>query len=199
MFAGVAGLATGTAAVLANAQPLLIRLPAWWLCGAAVSTRTAGALLAPLAATASTGGTLLARRLSGLDVIVASGWHPVIDSACLALTAAVVEAAPVITGTPRFVAVLAFLSLAGGAAAVVALVHRGTAVTSGHPQRAWTFLTPVFGIVRAALLLGERPSGWTAAGQGAVLIVMAAIHRPHAPSRAMTRRTPAYRGCRRQG
>ena len=31
MFAGIAGLATGTAAVLANAQPLLILLPAWWL------------------------------------------------------------------------------------------------------------------------------------------------------------------------
>lgn len=33
MFAGVAGLATGIAAVLANAQPLLILLPAWWLFG----------------------------------------------------------------------------------------------------------------------------------------------------------------------
>ena len=29
MFAGVDGLATSTAAVLANAQPLLILLPAW--------------------------------------------------------------------------------------------------------------------------------------------------------------------------
>src|SRR5574338_653976 len=44
MFAGVAGLATGTAAVLANAQPLLILLPAWWLYGEAVSRRTAMAL-----------------------------------------------------------------------------------------------------------------------------------------------------------
>lgn len=33
MFVGIAGLATGTAAVLANAQPLLILLPAWWLYG----------------------------------------------------------------------------------------------------------------------------------------------------------------------
>ena len=45
MFGGVAGLATGTAAVLANAQPLLILLPAWWLYGEAVSGRTAGALV----------------------------------------------------------------------------------------------------------------------------------------------------------
>ncbi len=31
MFAGVNGLATGTAAVLTNAQPPLVLLPAWWL------------------------------------------------------------------------------------------------------------------------------------------------------------------------
>ena len=45
MFAGIAGLATGTAAVLANAQPLLILLPAWWLYGEALSRRTALALV----------------------------------------------------------------------------------------------------------------------------------------------------------
>ena len=45
MFAGVAGLATGTAAVLANAQPLLILLPAWWLYGERLSWRTAVALV----------------------------------------------------------------------------------------------------------------------------------------------------------
>jgi drug/metabolite transporter (DMT)-like permease len=44
MFAGIAGLATGTAAVLANAQPLLIVLPAWWLFGERLSTRAGIAL-----------------------------------------------------------------------------------------------------------------------------------------------------------
>ncbi|MGK2964615.1 MAG: DMT family transporter, partial [Tepidiformaceae bacterium] len=41
MFAGVVGLATGTAAVLANAQPLLILMPAWWLYGERVNGLTA--------------------------------------------------------------------------------------------------------------------------------------------------------------
>jgi drug/metabolite transporter (DMT)-like permease len=136
MFAGVAGLATGTAAVLANAQPLLILLPAWWLYGEGVSRRTAGALvvgfvglvlvaapggggagaaLSLLAAAAITGGTLLARRLGGLDVIVASGWHFVIGGAILTVIAAIVRGPPVISWTPRFIASLAFLSLVGSA------------------------------------------------------------------------------------
>ena len=36
----------------------------------------------------------------------------------------------------------------------------------------WTFLTPVLGIALAAVLLGERPGGWTAAGLLAVLVAM---------------------------
>jgi len=198
MFGGVAGLSTGTAAVLANAQPLLILLPAWWLYGEAVSGRTAGALvvgfaglllvavpggggsgamLSLLAATAITGGTLLARRLRGLDVIVASGWHFVIGGAFLVLVAAVVEGPPVIAWTPRFIAVLGFLSLVGSAAAFVAwfteTLHSRLDVLS-----ALTFLTPVFGIGLAAAVLGERPSGWTAAGLTAVLMAMGVVLRP---------------------
>jgi probable blue pigment (indigoidine) exporter len=58
MLALVAGLATGTAAVLANAQPLLILLPAWWLYGELLSWRTALALVVGVA---------------GL-ILVAAGW-----------------------------------------------------------------------------------------------------------------------------
>lgn len=96
MFAGVAGLATGTAAVLANAQPLLVLLPAWWLYGEAVTARTAlgltvgffglvvvalpggggsGAWLSILAAVGITSGTLLAPRLASVDLVQASAWH----------------------------------------------------------------------------------------------------------------------------
>jgi drug/metabolite transporter (DMT)-like permease len=42
MFLGVAGLATGTAAVLSNAQPLLILLPAWFLYGEKPSRHARG-------------------------------------------------------------------------------------------------------------------------------------------------------------
>jgi len=198
MFGGVAGLSTGTAAVLANAQPLLILLPAWWLYGEAVSGRTAGALvvgfaglvvvavpggggsgamLSLLAAAAITGGTLLARQLRGLDVIVASGWHFVIGGAFLVLVAAVVEGPPVIAWTPRFVAALGFLSLVGSAAAFVAWFTE-TLRSRLDVLSAWTFLTPVFGIGLAAAVLGERPSGWTAAGLTAVLIAMGVVLQP---------------------
>lgn len=198
MFGGVAGRATGTAAVLANAQPLLILLPAWWLYGEAVSGRTAGALvvgftglvvvavpggggsgaaLSLLAAVAITAGTLLARRLGGLDVVVATGWHFMIGGAALAVLAASVEGAPVIAWTPRFVASLAFLSLVGTALTTVFWFIEARR-SRLDLLSAWTFLTPVFGIVLAAVLLGERPAGWTAAGLAAVLVAMWVVLRP---------------------
>ena len=49
MFGGVAGGATGTAAVLANAQPLLILLPAWYFYGERLSPRTSAALVVDFA------------------------------------------------------------------------------------------------------------------------------------------------------
>src|SRR5665647_55034 len=195
------GLATGTAAVLSNAQPLLILLPAWWLYGEVVSPRTAGALvggftglvlvavpggggsgaaLSLLSAVAITGGTLLAGRLGGLDVIVATGWHLIIGGAALAVLAATVEGVPVIAWTPRFAAVLAFLALVATAATTVfwfieARRSRLDILTT------WTYLTPVFGIVLSAVVLGERPAGWTAAGLVAVLVAMWVVVRPARP------------------
>lgn len=203
MFGGVAGLATGTAAVLANAQPLLILLPAWWLYGEAVTARTAiamvigfaglvivalpggggsGAALSLLAAAAITGGTLLARRLQGLDLIVATAWHLLIGGAALSVVAAAVEGPPAIDWTPRFALSLAFLSLIGTAATTVAWFtearrSRLDALTT------WTFLTPLFGIGIAAVVLGERPGGWTAAGLAAVLVALVVALTPRRAGR----------------
>lgn len=177
MFAGVAGGATDTAAVLSNAQPLLILLPAWRLYGEKLSIPTAaalvvgfaglvlvalpggggsGAALSLLAAVAVTAGTLLSRRLGELDLVVATAWHLVIGGAGLVVLAAAVEGAPVIAWTPRFVLALAFLALVGTAATTVAWF------TEARRSRldtltTWTFLTPVFGIALAAVVLGERP------------------------------------------
>lgn len=198
MFAGVAGLATGTAAVLANAQPLLILLPAWWLYGEALSRRTAvalvvgfaglvlvavpggggdGAVLSLTAAVAITAGTLLSRRLGGLDVVVITGWHFVIGGVAGAVLAAVVEGAPGIAWTPRFVAALGLLSLVGTAASFVIWF---TEVQRARLDllSAWTFLTPVFGIALAALLLRETPDGWTAVGLFTVLVALWVVLRP---------------------
>lgn len=206
MFAGVAGGAAGTAAVLANAQPLLILLPAWWLYGERLSIRTAtalavgfaglvlvalpgggggGAALSLLSAAAVTGGTLLSRRLGGLDVVTATGWHLVIGGVVLAAVAGVVEGAPEVAWTPRFVLSLAFLALVGTAATTVAWfteVRR----TRLDTLTTWTFLTPVLGIILAAVLLGERPGGWTAVGLTAVLAAMWIALRPRRRSTAPT-------------
>ena len=205
MFGGVAGLATGTAAVLANAQPLLILLPAWWIYGERLSPRTAaalvvgfaglllvavpggggsGAALSLLAATAVTAGTLLSRRLRGLDLVTATAWHLLIGAAVLVVLAAALEGAPVIAWTPRFVLVLAFLALVGTAATTVAWFAEARR-SRLDTLTTWTFLTPVFGIVLAAVVLDERPGGWTAVGLTAVLVAMWIALRPPRPTAAV--------------
>ena len=202
MFAGVAGLATGTAAVLANAQPLLILVPAWWFYGERLTARAAlglavgfagllvvavpagggtGAWLSILAAAAITAGTLLARRLSGVDVVQAAGWHFVLGGAGLTLVAGAVEGLPRIDWTPRFVLTLGFLALAGTALAFwVWFVE--TLRSPLAPLAAWTFLTPVFGVAFSVLAGDEPPAGWTAAGLALVLGSLWAILRAPAPA-----------------
>ena len=190
MFAGTVGLVTGAAAVLANAQPLLIVLPAWWLYGERIGPRTAtalliafgglflvaapgrggsGALLSLVAAAAITAGTLLARKLKNLDVILASGWHFVIGGVVLAIAAAIVEGSPRIDWSWRFVVALLFLSLVGSAFAFV-LWFLETQRSPLAQLTSWTFLAPVFGVLLGFVVLGERPSVWMFGGLILVLV-----------------------------
>ena len=201
MFAGVDGLTTGTAAVLANAQPLLILLPAWWLYGERVAARTAvalvvgfagllvvalpggggsGAWLSILAALAITTGTLLSRRLAGTDVVPAAGWHFVVGGVVLAAAAGAVEGMPHIDWTPRFVLALAFLALIGTALAFWAWFTETLRCPLGR-LAAWTFLTPVFGVVFGVLLTAENPGPWEAAGMALVLASLWVAVRPPSP------------------
>jgi len=201
MFAGVDGLATGTAAVLANAQPLLILLPAWWLYGERVTARVSVGLLigftgllvvavpggggsrawlSILAALAITAGTLLSRRLAGVDIVQAAGWHFLIGGAALAAVAGAVEGLPRIDWTPRFVLVLSYLGLIGTALAFWAWFTETLSCPLGQ-LAAWTFLTPVFGIAFGVVLTGERPAGWTAGGLVLVLTSMWVVIRSPAP------------------
>lgn len=192
MFAGVAGVSTGVAAVLANAQPLLILLPAWWLFGERITVRTgvalgagfigllvvsvpggggSGAVLSLVAAAAVTAGTLMVRGLGGLDVVVLSAAHFLIGGLVLAGVALVVEGPPAIDWTPRFVIVLAFLGLVATAATTLAWFveaqrRRLSSLT------VWMFLIPVFGLLIGIVVLGERPTVWTGAGIALVLIGM---------------------------
>ncbi len=208
MFAGVDGLATGTAAVLTNAQPLLVLVPAWWLYGERVTARTSvglivgfagllvvavpggggsGAWLSILAAAAITTGTLLSRQLAGTDVVQAAGWHFVIGGVVLAAVSGAVEGPPQVDWTPRFVMSLAFLGLVGSALAFWAWFTETLRCPLGQ-LAAWTFLTPVFGIVFALLLTGERPGGWTATGMVLVLGSLWAV--VHAPPAALASKAP---------
>jgi len=192
MFAGIAGVATGTAAVLANAQPLLILLPAWWLYGEKLSGRAGialavgfgglmvvalpggggrGALLSLLSAVAVTSGTLMVRHLRDVDVVVASAAHFLFGGAVLAVFAAVSEGFPHIHWTPRFGAVLAFLAVIGTAAAFLVWFVEAQRCALAS-LTAWIFLVPVFGLLIGFVVLGERPDVWTVSGIALVLLSM---------------------------
>lgn len=204
MFAGVNGLATGTAAVLTNAQPLLILLPAWWLYGEPVTARIAGGLvvgfaglvvvavpggggsgawLSILAASAITVGTLLSRRLAGIDIVQAAGWHFLIGGVLLAVVAGAVEGLPRIDWTPRFVLSLAFLAVVGSALAFWAWFTETLRSPLGQ-LAAWAFLAPVFGIVFGMVFAGERPASWTVAGLVLVLASLWSVVRSSPPAPA---------------
>lgn len=207
MFAGVEGLATGTAAVLANAQPLLIVFPAWWLFGERATLRTAGALaigfagllivalpagggsgawLSLLAAAAITAGTLMSRTVGSLDVVQVAGWHFVIGGIVLAGASSIIEGAPRLAWTPRFVGALGFLALVGTALTFWAWFTEAQRCRLSE-LTAWTFLTPVFGLAFGIVLAGERPSAWIAIGVAIVLAALAAAVRP-----AMTAPGPSH-------
>lgn len=199
MFAGTAGVSSGVAAVLANAQPILIVLPAWalfrerpdlralgglvigfaGLTVAAISpgSGTRGALLSIAAAGAITAGTLLARWLSDLDVVTLSAWQFLIGGVVLAGWAAAVEGPPAVSWTPQFVTALGFLALIGTAITYLiwfAELERAPLVT----MSAWTMLTPVFGVLLSWLLLSEALSLQQAIGIALVLAALLVILLP---------------------
>jgi len=198
MFGGTGGVASGVAAALANAQPLLIGLPAWLLYRERPRAQTllalligfvglgiaaspgglgGGALLSLAAAAAITAGTLLARRLTGVDVVALSGWQLMIGGVLLAGWATAVEGAPHLRWTPQFIAALAFLSLIGTAATYLIwfseLQHAPLVTLS-----AWTLLIPVFGVAFGWLLLGDRMTVQQTIGVGLVLTALPLILLP---------------------
>lgn len=191
-------LTTGIAAMLANAQPLLVILPAWALFGekprpvevtgvalgfggliviALPSGGGHGAGLALLAAVGVTVGALLARRLADVDVLMLGAWQYLLGGLMLALMAAVIEGPPTMGMPASSVAALVTLALAGTAVPYVLWfteLRRAsiTAVTS------WTMLVPVIGAALGVVVLRESPSGAEIIGAAAVLVALAVVAYP---------------------
>ena len=192
MYVGAEHLSTGIASVLANAQPLLIVLPAWALYAERPSKQTvaglaigfaglvvvavpggggSGALLQLGSAGAATVGTLIARRLGAIDDVVAGGWSFLLGGALLALWAGLAEGTPHIRWDPRLVAALGFLGVLGTAMVYVVWFQEARRCPL-YRLAAWTFAIPVFGLLLAVIFEGERPSAWTASG---IAIVLASL------------------------
>ena len=193
MFAGVANVnATGVAAVLANAQPLLILLPAWVFYGERASPTAVvgvavgfagllfiaipggggtGAWLSLLSAGSITAGTLLARRLAGVDLIMATGIQFVIGGLLLGGFSEAAEGAPAINWTDAFLAVVLLLAVLGTALPYLAWFAELRRAPLGA-LTAWTLLVPVVGVLAGAIALGEVPGVWTGIGLGLVLLTL---------------------------
>ncbi|MDF1479726.1 DMT family transporter [Leifsonia sp. H3M29-4] len=191
MFGGIIGLSTGVAAILANVQPILILLPAWWLYHerpsrtalVAMLLGLAGLLLIVLPAGLGTGawlslssavavtiGTLISRVVRADPFVVAAA-QLLIGGAVLAIAAAVVEGPPTINWNVRFVLVLLFMSLVGTAATTVAWFAEARRARLDI-LTTWTLLVPVVGIALSLVFLDERQSVWGWVGTAVVLVSM---------------------------
>lgn len=195
MAAATSGVTTGVASVLANAQPLLVVLPAWAMFGerprwteiagvaigfgglllvAVPSGFGSGAGLALLAATGITVGALLARRLGGVDVMVLGAWQFLLGGTMLVVAAFVLDGAPVISWSARFVIALLALALVSTALPYVLWfteLRRAslTAVVS------WTLLVPLVGVALGVLVLGERLTAAEVAGAATVVLALVIV------------------------
>jgi probable blue pigment (indigoidine) exporter len=203
MFGGVIGLSTGAASVLANAQPLLILLPAWWffrevpivptvaamvvgfaglMLVAIPSGFGTGAWLALISAAAVTTGTLIARVVDAEPLTVAA-WQFLIGGAALTPVALIFEGLPVIEWSPRMIITLLYLSLVGTAATNVAWIVEAREARLDQ-LTTWTLLVPVFGITISVSILREEQGAW---GWVGIIVVVVSLILLAAASRRQPR------------
>lgn len=194
MFGGIIGLSTGVASVLANVQPILILLPAWWLYRERPSRIVVVAMVLGLAglltivipsglgtgvwlsltsAAAVTVGTLIGRVVRADPFVVAAA-QLLIGGTVLAVVAIVIEGPPAIDWNLRFVLVLLFMALVGTAATTVAWFAEARRARL-DVLTTWTLLVPVFGIALSLVFLNERQSVWGWVGTAVVLASMLLI------------------------
>lgn len=183
-------MGSGTATVLANAQPLLVLVPAWAVYGerprlrtlvalgaglaglaAAVSpgTSTAGVAAALLAAVALAVAALVARAMGDVDLLRVAVQQYLVGGLLLAVVATFVECAPDVRWTTRLVIVV--VALAAFGTAVPFLIWLGEARRARvTPLAAWSLAVPVLGVLLAIVVDGERPAARTWAGYAVVAV-----------------------------
>lgn len=210
----------GLASVLGNAQPLLvIALAAWllqerprardWaalalgLAGLALVTAPAltgphalrienGAALALASSLALAVGTIIVKRLGPTaPLLTLTAWQLLLGGAALLALSAATEAGTPIHWTPRFLAILLYLALAGTTFVTLTwyrlLAHHHAGMLS-----LLFFLVPAFGLALASILLGEPVT--IPQALGATLVVASAAATAAWRSPAATPTTPAGRG-----
>lgn len=201
MFASPTLAGAGLASVLGNTQPLLVLVLAAWLLGERMTGRTwlalalglagiafvtAPSLVGPdalrlgqgstLALASSAGlavGTIIVKRLgAGAPLITLTAWQLLLGALPLFALSALTEGATSIGWTPRFLALLLYLALAGTAFLTVAWYRLLTDHEAGRLSL-FFFLVPAFGLALAATLLGESVT--PPQMLGAVLVVASAV------------------------
>lgn len=199
MFASQPWVGAGIAAVLANLQPLFVvalavvffgeRLRRTKVAALALGTlgvtflvspsldRETGALLALASSASLAAGNLLLKRLGEPPRVVAfSAWQLVAGALPLLALSAFVEREARFDWTPRFLWTLGLLALAG--TALPYLIWNWLIRTDEVGALSiYLFLTPVFGVVLASAIYGERLSASAWLGLTLTLIAAALVAR----------------------
>ena len=198
MFLAGGLVSPGLATVLANVQPLLAALLAFFILGERLGPRHqiglslgfVGILLVALpgfgagegrspllgigyillgAIGVALGNVLLKRSAGQVDLLTTTGWQFTLGGIPLLALAAWVEAPQQITWTAAFIAILLVLSLLGTAASF-ALWFSLLHRNELNRLNTFTFLTPVFALIMGALFFNERLQWVQVAGIGLILI-----------------------------
>lgn len=184
MFLAGEAVSPGLATVLANVQPLLAAVLAFFVLGERLGSRRriglflgfSGILLVAvpgfaldsansnplglayigLGALGVAAGNVLLKRVAGtVDLLMASGWQLLLGSIPLAIAANLAEAPQQIVWSPLLLLVLLALAVPG-TAVTAALWYSLLHRSELNRLNTFTFLTPAFALLIGALFFGER-------------------------------------------
>lgn len=203
MFYGGALVSPGLATVIANTQPLIAAVLAWRFLNENLSTTQRWGLLAGFGGIVLIGApgvsgagsqflgfvfilsgavgiavsNVVLKRLAGrVDIVRAMGWQLLIGAIPLAMIATFGEDTSSIVWSWRFVAALVVLSVLGTSAAFVlwfTLLSRWNL----SQLNAFTFLTPIFGLIMGVAFFAEQLHALELAGTALSLLGIYAVSR----------------------